>query len=186
MTHKQYKSDKRNPWQELSYENERWIKSKNQIVKEHEWASDSIWPGYWRTNAKFPISYDYLTLKLLTNDESIEGRGRASNPCPNMTQTFGEENKMLLFYPYSSRTCHLRAGFFMLSNQPRTAWSPLRERAPNWPVTGYAFRILVPCSTGPVPNSLILAQGHLMFWKTRLTIALKLMHSVDRAQIIRK
>ena len=101
-----------NPRPEFSYEYKRWIKSSNQNVKEHEWASDAIWPGYWRTNAKFPISYDYLTLKLLIDGKNLEGRGRSSNPCPNMTQTFGEENKMLLFYPYSSRTCRLRTGFF--------------------------------------------------------------------------
>ena len=108
-----------NPKPEFSYENERWIKSGNQNVKEQEWASDSIWPGYWRTNTHFPISYDYLTLKLLTDGKSLEGRGRASLPCPNITQQFGEENKMLLLYPYSSRTCRLRIGFATFSDQLR-------------------------------------------------------------------
>ena len=97
-----------NPDKEFSYGEDRWMKSKKNVpydvVEETEWANDSIWPGYWRSHADFPISYDFLTLKLLGIQNFFE---RATPPCPNMS--YSERHKMFLFRPYSSRTCHLRS-----------------------------------------------------------------------------
>ena len=79
------------------------------IVGSDEWANDSIWPGYWSSMADFPISYDYMILKLLHYGDSQRG----SDPCPNSPK----ENIMFIFHPYSSRTCRLRLGsvFFNIS-----------------------------------------------------------------------
>ena len=104
------------PNAEFNYEDEKWIKSnKNGTFSfvETNWANDSIWPGYWKSHAAFPISYDYMT--LYGYRASLV---RGSQPCPNMSQTTENENKMFFFRPYSSRTCHLRSGFSInLNNQ---------------------------------------------------------------------
>ena len=94
------------PSKEFNYSAGKWTKSKGnglqKIVGEDEWANDSIWPGYWRSMADFPISYDYMILKLI----HYGNLKRGSDPCPNLPK----ENIMFVFHPYSTRTCRLRFG----------------------------------------------------------------------------
>ena len=98
----QHHCHRKNLLKEFNYQDDKWKKSMRdgiqKNVEENEWANDSIWPGYWRSQANFPISYDNMILKLL------RFQNLRTPPCPNSP----EENIMFVFHPYSTRTCRLR------------------------------------------------------------------------------